>query len=484
MARLLIVDDELSLREFLTIFLRKEGHEVEVASNGQRALEQLQQNHFDLVLTDLRMPRMGGFELLDAVKASDWNTQVIVMTAFSSTETALDAMRRGAYDYIVKPFKLDEVRLIIQKCLEKSQLVEENKQLKKKLAQGSAKKAQFIWKSKAMDDVVQLIRRIANTPSSVLIQGESGTGKELVARMLHDGSDRKSRPFVALNCGAIPEQLMESELFGHVRGSFTGASKDKKGLFEAAASGTIFLDEIGELSLGLQVKLLRVLQERVVTPVGDTREVAVDVRVVAATHRNLREAVQEGRFRADLYFRLNVIEVRMPPLRERREDILPLARHFLAQFAQRMGRDIKDFDPEAETVLSTLPYPGNVRELENVVERAVALEPGDRISPAWLPDPGQSSWLAGSGAGTLRDDALVKPAEQVQRTIDAVDRWLEKTNSPVDLETLIDRFERGVMEAALRQTAGNKTDAARLLGLTFRSMRYKLAKYGADTGNG
>ncbi|MBI5610192.1 MAG: sigma-54-dependent Fis family transcriptional regulator [Deltaproteobacteria bacterium] len=483
MARLLIVDDELSLREFLTIFLRKEGHEVEVASNGQRALEQLQQGHFDLVLTDLRMPRMGGFELLDAIKASDWNTQVIVMTAFSSTETALDAMRRGAYDYIVKPFKLDEVRLIIQKCLEKSQLVAENQQLKKKLAQGSAKKAQFIWKSKAMDDVVQLIRRVANTPSSVLIQGESGTGKELVARMLHDGSDRKNRPFVALNCGAIPEQLMESELFGHVRGSFTGATKDKKGLFEAATSGTIFLDEIGELSLGLQVKLLRVLQERVVTPVGDTREVPVDVRVVAATHRNLRESVQEGRFRADLYFRLNVIEVRMPPLRDRREDILPLARHFLAQFAQRMGRDIKDFDPEAEIVLTTLPYPGNVRELENLVERAVALEPGDRISPTWLPDPGQSSWLAGAGATTVRDEALVKPIEQVQRTIEAVDRWLEKTNSPVDLETLIDRFERGVMEAALRQTAGNKTDAARLLGLTFRSMRYKLAKYGADSAS-
>lgn len=477
MARLLIADDDLSLREFLTIFLKREGHDVEVAPNGSRALEMLQASKYDLVLTDLRMPRMGGLELLDAVRAAQIDVQVIVMTAFSSTDTALEAMRKGAYDYIVKPFKLDEVKLIIAKCLEKSALVAENQQLKKKLAQGK-QRAQFIWKSKVMDDAVALVKRVAPTPSSVLILGESGTGKELVARMLHDGSERRDKPFVALNCGAIPEQLMESELFGHTKGSFTGASKDKKGLFEAAGGGTIFLDEIGELTLGVQVKLLRVLQERVVTPVGETREVPVDVRVVAATHRNLREAVQEGRFRADLYFRLNVIEVRMPPLRERKEDILPLAQHFLTQFSQRLGRDIRGFEPEAEAVLQSLSYPGNVRELENLVERAVALETSDRITPAWLPDPGANAWpLPKTSAG---QDELLRPEEQVQRATGSIDRWMERHPQPIDVESLLEQFERGVLEAALRHTRGNKTDAARQLGLTFRSLRYKLAKYGAD----
>ncbi len=479
MAHLLIVDDDLSLREFLTIFLKREGHDVEVATNGVRALELLQAGKFDLVLTDLRMPRMGGLELLDAIRAAQIDVQIIVMTAFSSTDTALEAMRKGAYDYVVKPFKLDEVKLIIAKCLEKSALVAENQQLKKKLAQGKAR-AQFIWKSKVMEDAMQLVRRVAATPSSVLVLGESGTGKELVARMLHDGSDRRDKPFVALNCGAIPEQLMESELFGHAKGSFTGASKDKKGLFEAASGGTIFLDEIGELTLGLQVKLLRVLQERVVTPVGDTREMPVDVRVVAATHRNLREAVQEGKFRADLYFRLNVIEVRMPPLRERREDILPLAQHFLAQFSQRLGREFRGFEPEAESVLLGLAYPGNVRELENLVERAVALETCERITTAWLPDPGAHNWSL-SGKAPLVSDALLLPEEQVQRAAQGLDRWLEQRQEPIDLEKVLELLERGVLEAALRHTRGNKTDAARLLGLTFRSLRYKLAKYGQDS---
>lgn len=478
MPRLLIVDDDLSLREFLTIFLKREGHDVEVAANGSRALEMLQAAKFDLVLTDLRMPRMGGLDLLDAVRAGQIDVQVIVMTAFSSTDTALEAMRKGAYDYIVKPFKLDEVRLIIAKCLEKSALVAENHQLKTKLAQGK-QRAQFIWKSKVMSDAVALVKRVAATPSSVLVLGESGTGKELVARMLHDGSDRKDKPFVALNCGAIPEQLMESELFGHSKGSFTGASKDKKGLFEAASGGTIFLDEIGELTLAVQVKLLRVLQERVVTPVGETREVPVDVRVVAATHRNLRESVQEGRFRADLYFRLNVIEVRMPPLRERREDILPLAQHFLTQFSLRLGRDLRGFEPEAEVVLQGLGYPGNVRELENIVERAVALETSDRITPAWLPDPGSSQWQLPKSNAAYED--LLAPAEQVLRATASVDRWIESHQEPIDIEKLLEQFERGVLEAALRHSRGNKTDAARQLGLTFRSLRYKLVKYGNDS---
>lgn len=473
MAKLLIVDDDLSLREFLTIFLRREGHEVETAANGLKALEMLENDRFDLAMTDIRMPRMDGLELLEAARQRGIETQIVVMTAFSSTDTALDAMRKGAYDYITKPFKLEEVKLVIQKCLEKSQLVAENQQLKKKLAQRSAVKSQFVWTSKAMDDVVTMVRRVAPTPSSILILGESGTGKELIARMLHDGSDRKDRPFVALNCGAIPEQLMESELFGHVRGSFTGATKDRKGLFEAATGGTIFLDEIGELTLSLQVKLLRVLQERIVTPVGDTREVPVDVRVVAATHRNLRESVHEGRFRADLFFRLNVIEIRLPPLRDRRVDIMPLAHHFLLQFSQRINRDIKGFEPEAEAILVQLAYPGNVRELENLIERAVALETKDRITPAWLPDPGQPAWL-GRGAKLT----AASPTEEVQRSLSAFEAWILGDGAVIDFEALLDQFERGLLEIALKRTDGNKTEAARVLGLTTRSMRYRLEKYG------
>lgn len=477
MPRLLIADDDLSLREFLTIFLRKEGYEVEVAANGARALEMLEAQPFDLLLTDVRMPRMGGLDLLDAVRERGINTQVVVMTAYSSTETALEAMKKGAYDYVVKPFQLAEVKVILQKCLEKGRLIAENQQLKTKLAATDKKRPQFIYKSELMANVVKMVQRVARTPSSVLILGESGTGKELIARMLHTSSDRDGKPFVAINCGAIPEQLMESELFGHVKGSFTGATKDKKGLFEAAHGGTLFLDEIAELGLGLQVKLLRVLQERVVTPVGDTREVPVDVRVVAATHQNLRELVQTGRFRADLYFRLNVIEIRMPALRERREDVLPLAEHFLAVFNQRMGRELGGFDADAVAVLNQLAFPGNVRELENLIERAVALETGDRVTPAYLPDPGAAQWWGQTQKGG-GDDAVHKPVEHVARAVAGVDRWIERTSTPVDIEDLLDRFERGLLDSALKHADGNKTEAARLLGLTFRSLRYKLAKHG------
>lgn len=483
MARVLIVDDDLSLREFLTIFLRKEGHDIEVAPNGFKALERLDAAPFDVVLTDLRMPRMGGLDLLDAVRERGLAVQVVVMTAYSTTDTALEAMRKGAYDYIVKPFQLAEVKVVIEKCLEKGALLAENQQLKKKLAAGGTKRAQLIYKSAVMDDVVRLVQRVARTPSSVLILGESGTGKEVVARMLHEGSDRAPKAFVAINCGAIPEQLMESELFGHVKGSFTGASKDKKGLFEAAQGGTLFLDEIAELTLSLQVKLLRVLQERVVTPVGGTQETPIDVRVVAATHQDLRNAVQEGRFRADLYYRLNVIEISIPPLRQRTEDVAPLAQHFLHLFNQRMSREFKGFEPDALVVLQQLPYAGNVRELENIVERAVALETGDRITPAYLPDPDSSRlWGPGlHGRGRDEGDALVKPHDHVARAVAGVDRWLERCNTPVAIEDLLDQLEKGLLDSALKHTEGNKTEAARLLGLTFRSMRYKLAKYGGET---
>ena len=474
MPRLLIVDDDLSLREFLTIFLRKEGYEVEVASNGQKALEFLDERPFDIVLTDLRMPRMGGLELLDAIRERKIPTQIVMMTAYSSTDTALDAMRKGAYDYITKPFQLQAVKVVLQKCLENGALVAENLQLKKKLATTQGKRATFVYKSAAMDEVLRLVKRVAPTPSTVLVSGESGTGKELVARMLHWDSQRAERAFIAINCGAIPEPLMESELFGHVKGSFTGATRDKKGLFEAAHGGTIFLDEIGELSQNLQVKLLRVLQERVVTPVGGTQEIAIDVRVVAATHQNLRDLVQQGRFRADLFYRLNVIELRMPALRQRREDILPLAQYFLTAFCQRLGRDIRGFEPEAEAVLEALPYAGNVRELENIVERAVALETADRITPTYLPDPGSVELLAHAGPGGDAGHALAdaEPHVLVDRAVLGIDRWLGREDAVVDSKALGERFERGLLDAALRHSGGSKTDAARRLGLTFRSLRY------------
>ena len=477
MAKLLIVDDDLSLRQFLTIFLCKEGYEVEVTSNGERALGILDDQRFDVVLTDLRMPRMGGLELLAEIKERAIPTQVIVMTAYSTTETALEAMRRGAYDYIIKPFQLDAVRLVIEKCLEKGSLIRENQQLKKKLAQQGKGDVALIYRSEAMAHVEAMVDRVASTPSSVLLLGESGTGKEVVARMLHRRSQRAGRPFVALNCGAIPDQLMESELFGHVKGAFTGATTDKKGLFEAAHGGTLFLDEIGELSFGLQVKLLRVLQERVVTPVGSTAEITIDVRVVAATHKDMRTAVREGTFRADLYYRLNVIEVRLPALRERRDDILPLAEHFLARMNQRMGRDLKGFDDDARRVLEQLSYFGNVRELENIVERAVALETEEVITATYLPDPGASSVFQPEPAAALGTPGPSASAEQlVAHFVGGVDRLLDQPDRVVDLEHLLTVLERDVLRCALEHAEQNKTDAAARLGISFRQFRYKLAK--------
>ncbi len=479
MARLLIVDDDLSIRQFLTIFLRKEGHDIEVAENGLVGLELLQQNTYDIVLTDIRMPRMGGLDLLDIIQERKIPVQAIVMTAYSTTETALEAMRKGAYDYLVKPFQLDEVRVVVEKCLEKQALAVENRKLRQRIEQHGKRRVDLTYASASMAEVDEMISKVGPTPSNVLLTGESGTGKEVAARMLHARSDRSRRPFVPINCGAIPGQLMESELFGHVKGSFTGATKDKKGLFEAANGGTIFLDEIGELDVGLQVKLLRVLQERTVTPVGSTKETSIDVRVVAATHKDLRGAVQDGRFRADLYYRLNVIQIRIPPLRERRDDILPLARHFLREMNQRFGRAFKGFTPEADNVLIQLPYLGNVRELENVIERAVALENSDEITPTYLPDPGSSELFED---GFFRREETIppialEPTELVRWFLDGIDRYIDRDNAHVDIETLLAELELGLMQSAMRVTGGNKTEAAQLLGMSFRSFRYKLAKH-------
>ena len=474
MAKILIVDDEPSLRQMLGIFLRDEGHTVTTSTNGLEALERLQREAFDLVLTDVRMPRMGGLDLLDVIREREISVQVIVMTAYSTTETALDAMRKGAYDYVIKPMKLDELGLVIGKCLEKSALVAENRQLRKHLAATGKRRVELTYVSKQMAEVESLVDRVAPTPSNVLILGESGTGKEVVARMLHHRSPRADRPFVAINCGAIPEQLMESELFGHGKGAFTGATKDKKGLFEAAEGGSIFLDEIGELSINLQVKLLRVLQERVVTPVGATGEVPIDVRVIAATHKDLRDAVQERRFRSDLFYRLNVIEIRLPALRERRDDIEPLAQHFLNVMNRRLDRHLTGFDDEAMDILRALPFHGNVRELENVIERAVALEASDVVTAAYLPDPSSSHLASHPGD---RGTEVLEPGTLVADFVSGLKRFLAEKEQAFELERTLSDLEHGALSAALQSTGNNKTDAAQRLGMSFRSFRYKLAKY-------
>ena len=478
MARILIVDDELSLRQLLTIFLRKDNHDLDSAANGLEALEKLQAQRYDLVLLDIRMPRMGGLDLLDVIRERNIRVQVIVMTAFSTTETALEAMRKGAYDYIVKPMKLEELKVVIDKCLEKGTLLAENRELRKQLRATGKPRVELTYVSEQMATVEMMINRVAETPSNVLLLGESGTGKEVVARMLHGRSQRANRPMVAINCGAIPEPLMESELFGHCKGAFTGATKDKKGLFEAANGGSIFLDEIGELSIGLQVKLLRVLQERTVTPVGTTDEVPIDVRVIAATHSDLASAVANGRFRADLFFRLNVIHIELPPLRDRREDIMVLAEHFLAVLSRRMGRQFNGFNDEARKLMMTLPYSGNVRELENVIERAVALEPSDIITAAYLPDPGSSLLLRNQKTtGPRNNRHPIDQQSMVSEVLSNADECLQAGTTPLHLERLLTDIELGIMRAALDQTDGNKTEAAQLIGMSFRSFRYKLSKH-------
>jgi two-component system response regulator PilR (NtrC family) len=463
---ILVVDDEQSMREFLAICLRRAGHEVAVAQNGTIGLESLKQKHFDIVVTDLKMPGdVDGLGLLKAIKSgavrytaipgatpSIVTPEIILVTAYATADTALAAMKMGAYDYLTKPFQVDEINTVIDRALEKRALVEANIVLRDQIA-GRARLNNLLGKSRAMQKVFELIAKIHSARTSVLITGESGTGKELVARALHTEGSRAKAAFVPVNCGAIPEELMESELFGHMRGAFTGAIADKPGLFQKADGGTLFLDEIGELSMGLQVKLLRALQERKVKPVGGQDEHEVDVRVIAATNRDLEAEVARGGFRADLYYRLHVIEVHIPPLRHRREDIPLLAEHFLRRFGLEHGRTLQ-LSSDAMRTLEGYDFPGNVRELENMIERAVALSSGPII-----------------GAGDLPDVKPARAAAEVPQAIPA---------DGVDLDGMIADFERAWVLRALEQTNGVRKAAAQLLGITFRSMRYRLAKLGID----
>jgi two-component system response regulator PilR (NtrC family) len=449
--RILIVDDELSMREFLSILLEREGYEVAVAGSAEEALRQIDASLFDLVISDVQMPGLNGIELLARIKEVTPETAVLMVTAFSTAEQAVEAMKLGAYDYISKPFKNEEIKVLISKALEKQGLKRENTILKQEAAQRDGF-CGIIGKSARIRELFDMIQKVAHSQSSVLILGESGTGKELAARAIHACSPRKSKPFVAVNCGAIPESLIESELFGHKKGAFTGAVADRPGLFEQAEGGTLFLDELGELPLLLQTKLLRVLQEREFRRVGDAKVNKADVRVLAASNRDLNEDIKSSSFREDLYYRINVVQIVMPPLRDRIEDIPLLVEHFCRKF---QPDDPASVSPGALKALMNYGFPGNIRELENIVERSLILD-NSLILENNLPKQVVSSRASSMGAEvTIPDEGMF-------------------------LETLLENLERQYLLMALEKTGGAKKKAAELLGMSFRSFRYRLTKLGMD----
>ncbi|HEX7676149.1 MAG TPA: sigma-54 dependent transcriptional regulator [Bdellovibrio sp.] len=453
-SRILVVDDEESIREFLEIMLKKEGYEVTLAEDGQKAKDLLTKKTFDMIISDLQMPHVTGIELLKHVKETYPDTVFMLITAFGTTETAVEAMKMGAYDYLTKPFKIDEVRMNIQNALRSRNLEVENRTLKKELVKEYSFQ-NMVGNSPAMHAIYDMVKRVSQTPTNVLITGESGTGKEVVAKAIHYNGPLKDKPFVTVNCGAIPENLMESEMFGHKKGSFTGAVADKAGLFEVADGGTLFLDEVGELPLTIQVKLLRAIQERVIRRVGATEDMKVDVRIIAATNRNLEEMVSKGTFRQDLFYRLNVINIRTPGLRERREDVPLLANHFLKKYNERLGKNIGAISTEAMEILKKYDYPGNVRELENLIERTVALEGGATILPESLPPMVNTSSgrkMASSNEIEIGDDG-------------------------VDLDKVMGQIEKELLVKAIHAAGGVKKRAAKLLHISFRSMRYRIEKY-------
>lgn len=453
-SRILVVDDEESIREFLEIMLKKEGYEITLAEDGQKAKDLLTKKTFDMIISDLQMPHVTGIELLAHVKESYPDTVFMLITAFGTTETAVEAMKMGAYDYLTKPFKIDEVRLNIQNALRSKNLEVENRVLKKELVKEYSFQ-NMVGNSPAMHSIFDMVKRVSMTPTNVLITGESGTGKEVVAKAIHYNGPLKDKPFVTINCGAIPENLMESEMFGHKKGSFTGAVSDKSGLFEVADGGSLFLDEVGELPLTIQVKLLRAIQERTIRRVGATEDVKVDVRIIAATNRNLEEMVAKGTFRQDLYYRLNVINIKTPALRERSEDIPLLAAHFLKKYNERLNKNIGGISVEAMDILKKYDYPGNVRELENLIERTVALEGGATILPESLPPMVNTSSgrkMASSNEIEIGDDG-------------------------VDLDKVMGQIEKELLIKAIHAAGGVKKRAAKLLNISFRSMRYRIEKY-------
>ena len=445
----LVVDDEPGMREFLEIMLTKEGYEVSIASNGEEAIEKIGKESFDLAIVDIQMPGINGIEVLRNTREKNYNTTIIMITAFASHESAIEAMKLGAYDYITKPFKIDEIKLVIKKSLDKNVLEKENTRLKKELDTKYGFE-NFIGSSNSIQQIFSLINRVSELNVNVLVSGESGTGKELVARAVHYSGSRKDGPFIPVNCGAIPEALIESEFFGHAKGAFTGATRDKKGLFEEANGGTIFLDEIGDLPIHLQVKLLRVLEEKEVRPLGKTESVSIDVRIISATNKNLEQEIMDNKFREDLFYRLNVIKVAMPPLRERKDDIPMLALHFLHKFATEMDKKITGISNEALEELEKYHYPGNIRELENIIARCVALETNEIIKKDSLPK-------------------LNTEGDYIDLT--------DTLNAKDSIDLVLGDVEKQIIENALKSSQGNKSETAKMLGITLRSLRYRLAKH-------
>ncbi len=458
----LIVDDDDSMRHVLTVILKDRGYEASGVPGGEEALKELEARDYDVVISDVRMPKMDGIALLREIHRRTPDLTVVVMSAYGTTDTAIAAMKEGAYDYISKPFKPDEVVLVLRKAEERERLKRENERLRGELSRAFRLES-LVGDSTVMQEVARQIRKVAAVKTTVLVTGESGTGKELVARALHDLSPRSGMPFVPVNCGAIPGELMESELFGHVRGAFTDAVRNKKGLFSEADGGTLFLDEVGELPAPLQVKLLRVLQEEEIRRVGDSRSEKVDVRVVAATKRDLQQQVGRGLFREDLFYRLNVLNLRLPPLRERKGDIEALALHFLAKYNARLGRRVKDIAPDALQLMAEYSWPGNVRELENAVERAMVLCDGETVTVDGLPDLMIAPRGAPEGSGQAGADGQ-GGAPGAELSIKKGSRALE-----------IDLIRR-----ALQRTRGNRTRAAELLEISHRALLYKVKEYGID----
>jgi len=445
-AKILVIDDEDSMCNFMEIMLAKEGYSVDTASSGKDGVELLRENNYDLVIADLNMPEMSGIDVLKQVKTFKQDQDLIVMTAYASVDTAIEAMKHGAVDYITKPFKIDEIKLVIEKSISHKRLERENHTLKRQL-KGDHSFDNFIGTSEIVVNLKKAANRIAVTDSTVLIRGESGTGKDLIAKAIHHHSPRCGGPFVTINCAALPESLLESELFGHKKGSFTGAIKDKDGLFKVADGGTFFLDEVGNTSMAIQVKLLRVLEEKKIIPVGDTKPIDVDVRLIAATNSDLEADVKNGRFRADLFYRLNVIPIVIPPLRERREDISLLVRYFVDRYCEKIRVPIKEISKEAMELLEGYHWPGNVRELENTIERAVLLNRSELLDVSDLPEK----------LACPESIAAVSDVEPSNPTLESI--------------------EKAYIHYVMTQTGGRKTKAARILGIDTSTLYRKLDRY-------
>lgn len=454
MEKILIIDDEKSILDLLSVVFKKEGYRVRATLSAKKALELLNKEEFGLILTDIKLPEMSGFEILKRVRESKPDIAVVMITAYGNVKQAVEALKAGAFDYVVKPFDVDELKIIVAKALEKKRLQEENILLRKELKEKSSFET-VIGKSKKIKQIYSMIEKIAGTDSTILVTGESGTGKELAARAIHSLSPREENRFVSINCGALPENLLESELFGHVEGAFTGAVADKVGLFEVAQRGTLFLDEVGEMAPWTQVKLLRTLQDKKIRRVGGTEEAAIDVRIIAATNQDLKKKISEGKFREDLFYRLNVISFEMPPLRERKEDVPLFVNHFLKKYSMEIGKSMKRIAPDVMKLFESYPWPGNIRELENVIERTVAIEDRETITLDSLPDE-------------------LLTARKREET----DLLFQKNFC---LTSFLDEAAQSYIKQARLLSGGNLKKTASLLGISYRNLRYLIDKYKLKT---